>query len=153
MSDEQTKGRGRFNRHWSSSKGHGLWMSVVLRPNVAFSMISKFNLFIALGIRDAIQHFSQDEVKVKWPNDIYIDNGKVCGFLTEMVANNDGIEAIICGIGINLTQQLEDFDESIRHRATSIQLHDKNKLDRYQFLERLLQEIEKDIINFNVTFF
>lgn len=52
-------------------------MSVVLRPNVAFSMISKFNLFIALGIRDAIQHFSQDEVKVKWPNDIYIDNGKV----------------------------------------------------------------------------
>lgn len=76
-------------------------------------------------------------------NDIYIDNGKVCGFLTEMVANNDGIEAIICGIGINLTQQLENFDESIRHRATSIQLHDKNKLDRYQFLERLLQEIEK----------
>ena len=58
-------------------KGQGLWMSVVLRPNVAFSMISKFNLFIALGIRDAIQHFSQDEVKVKWPNDIYIDNGKV----------------------------------------------------------------------------
>ncbi|HDJ6044797.1 TPA: biotin--[acetyl-CoA-carboxylase] ligase, partial [Staphylococcus aureus] len=111
LSDEQTKGRGRFNRHWSSSKGQGLWMSVVLRPNVAFSMISKFNLFIALGIRDAIQHFSQDEVKVKWPNDIYIDNGKVCGFLTEMVANNDGIEAIICGIGINLTQQLEDFDE------------------------------------------
>lgn len=143
LSDEQTKGRGRFNRHWSSSKGQGLWMSVVLRPNVAFSMISKFNLFIALGIRDAIQHFSQDEVKVKWPNDIYIDNGKVCGFLTEMVANNDGIEAIICGIGINLTQQLENFDESIRHRATSVQLHDKNKLDRYQFLERLLQEIEK----------
>ncbi len=65
-----------------------------------------------------------------------------------MVANNDGIEAIICGIGINLTQQLEDFDESIRHRATSIQLHDKNKLDRYQFLEILLEEIEKDIINF-----
>ena len=42
-----------------------------------------------------------------------------------MVANNDGIEAIICGIGINLTQQLDDFDESIRHRATSIQLNDK----------------------------
>ncbi|WP_373602656.1 biotin--[acetyl-CoA-carboxylase] ligase, partial [Escherichia coli] len=85
--------------------------------------------------RDAIQHFSQDEVKVKWPNDIYIDNGKVCGFLTEMVANNDGIEAIICGIGINLTQQLEIFDESIRHRATSVQLHDKNKLDNLKIGE------------------
>ena len=44
LSDEQTKGRGRFNRNWSSSKGKGLWMSVVLRPNVSFAMIPKFNL-------------------------------------------------------------------------------------------------------------
>ncbi|MDU0996806.1 MAG: biotin--[acetyl-CoA-carboxylase] ligase, partial [Staphylococcus lugdunensis] len=69
LSDEQTKGRGRFNRNWSSSKGKGLWMSVVLRPNVPFDMMPKFNLFIALGIRDAIQAFANDEVKIKWPND------------------------------------------------------------------------------------
>ena len=62
LSDEQTEGRGRFNRYWSSSKGKGLWMSLVLRPNVPFSLIPKFNLFIALGIRDAIQHFSKDRV-------------------------------------------------------------------------------------------
>ena len=143
LSDEQTKGRGRFNRHWSSSKGQGLWMSVVLRPNVAFSMISKFNLFIALGIRDAIQHFSQDEVKVKWPNDIYIDNGKVCGFLTEMVANNDGIEAIICGIGINMNHVEDDFNDEIRHIATSMRLHADDKINRYDFLKILLYEINK----------
>ena len=72
LSDEQTEGRGRFNRNWSSSKGKGLWMSLVLRPNVPFAMIPKFNLFIALGIRDAIQQFSNDRVAIKWPNDIYI---------------------------------------------------------------------------------
>lgn len=142
LSDEQTKGRGRFNREWNSSKGKGLWMSVVLRPQVPFSMISTFNLFMALGIRDAIQAFTEDKVMVKWPNDIYIGQGKICGFLTEMVANNDGIEAIICGTGINMTQTTEDFDDSIRHRATSLQLHSDNNIQRYPFLETLLSQIE-----------
>lgn len=143
LSDEQTKGRGRFNRNWSSSKGKGLWMSVVLRPNVSFAMIPKFNLFIALGIRDAIQAFSRDKVEIKWPNDIYINDKKVCGFLTEMVANADAVEAIICGIGINLNHQEEDFSDIIRHRATSIRLHHSEEINRYQFLKRLIEEIEK----------
>ncbi|MDN8848642.1 biotin--[acetyl-CoA-carboxylase] ligase, partial [Staphylococcus aureus] len=85
----------RFNRPWLSTRGKGLWMSVVLRPNVPFDMITKFNLFMALGIRDAIQAFSEAPVSVKWPNDIYINGKKVCGILTEMVANSDGIEAVI----------------------------------------------------------
>jgi len=143
LSDEQTKGRGRFNRNWSSSKGKGLWMSVVLRPNVSFAMIPKFNLFIALGIRDAIQAFSKDKVEIKWPNDIYINDKKVCGFLTEMVANADAVEAIICGIGINLNHQEEDFSDIIRHRATSIRLHYSEEINRYQFLKRLIEGIEK----------
>lgn len=143
LSDEQTKGRGRFNRNWSSSKGKGLWMSVVLRPNVSFAMIPKFNLFIALGIRDATQAFSKDKVEIKWPNDIYINDKKVCGFLTEMVANADAVEAIICGIGINLNHQEEDFSDMIRHRATSIRLHNSEEINRYQFLKRLIEEIEK----------
>ena len=143
LSDEQTKGRGRFNRNWSSSKGKGLWMSVVLRPNFSIAMIPKFNLFIALGIRDAIQAFSKDKVEIKWPNDIYINDKKVCGFLTEMVANADAVEAIICGIGINLNHQEEDFSDMIRHRATSIRLHHSEEINRYQFLKRLIEEIEK----------
>ena len=61
-------------------KEKGLWMSLVLRPDVPFSMIPKFNLFIALGIRDAIQQFSNERVTIKWPNDIYIGNKKICGF-------------------------------------------------------------------------
>ena len=123
LSDEQTEGRGRFNRNWESSKGKGLWMSLVLRPDVPFSMIPKFNLFIALGIRDAIQQFSNERVTIKWPNDIYIGNKKICGFLTEMVANYDAIEAIICGIGINMNHVESDFDEDIKDKATSIRMH------------------------------
>ena len=134
LSDEQTKGRGRFNRNWASSKGKGLWMSLVLRPNVPFSMIPKFNLFVALGIRDAIQSFTNDKVEIKWPNDIYIAI-KSMWFLTEMIANYDSIDAIICGIGINLNHSDSDFSDDIKQRATSIRLHSNNKINRYSFLK------------------
>ena len=134
LSDEQTKGRGRFNRNWASSKGKGLWMSLVLRPNVPFSMIPKFNLFVALGIRDAIQSFTNDKVEIKWPNDIYIADKKYV-VLTEMIANYDSIDAIICGIGINLNHSDSDFSDDIKQRATSIRLHSNNKINRYSFLK------------------
>ncbi|RIN22807.1 biotin--[acetyl-CoA-carboxylase] ligase [Staphylococcus succinus] len=148
LSDEQTKGKGRFNRPWSSSKGKGLWMSIVLRPNVAFDMITKFNLFMALGIRDAIQQFSNEQVEVKWPNDIYIKGQKVCGFLTEMVANSDGIEAVICGIGINMNHLPEDFSEDLSQKATSVRIHASEKINRYYFLQALVNHIEQRYTQF-----
>lgn len=143
LSDEQTKGKGRFNRPWDSSRGKGLWMSIVLRPKVPFEMITKFNLFMALGIRDTMQQFSNESVTIKWPNDIYIDGKKACGFLTEMVANSDGIEAVICGIGINMNHLAEDFQGELQLKATSLRIHANQKIHRYHFLEQLINQIEK----------
>ena len=143
LSDEQTKGKGRFNRPWNSSRGKGLWMSIVLRPKVPFEMITKFNLFMALGIRDTMQQFSKESVTIKWPNDIYIDGKKACGFLTEMVANSDGIEAVICGIGINMNHLAEDFQGELQLKATSLRIHANQKIHRYHFLEQLINQIER----------
>ena len=143
LSDEQTKGKGRFNRPWDSSRGKGLWMSIVLRPKVPFEMITKFNLFMALGIRDTMQQFSKESVTIKWPNDIYIDGKKACGFLTEMVANSDGIEAVICGIGINMNHLAEDFQGELQLKATSLRIHANQKIHRYHFLEQLISQIER----------
>lgn len=148
LSDEQSAGRGRFNRNWDSSKGKGLWMSLVLRPHVPFAMIPKFNLFIALAIRDAIQSFTNDKVEIKWPNDIYIQNKKVCGFLTEMIANYDHIEAIICGVGINMNHESNDFPKEIIEKATSIRQHRDDKLNRYEFLSVLTKHIVKRYLEF-----
>ncbi|EOG9045994.1 biotin--[acetyl-CoA-carboxylase] ligase [Staphylococcus pseudintermedius] len=142
LSDEQTAGKGRFKRVWQSSKGKGLWMSLVLRPDIPFSMLTTFNLFMSLAISEAIQSYSPAKVEIKWPNDIYIEGQKVCGFLTEMVANADGIEAVICGIGINLNHDVEDFDEALQQTATSVNLHYGKNINRYDFLEQLMQRIE-----------
>lgn len=66
---------------------------------------------------------------------------KICGFLTEMVANYDEIEAIICGIGINMNHVESDFDEDIKDKATSIRMHSDSKINRYTFLTALLTQI------------
>ena len=79
LSDEQTKGRGRFNRNWASSKKRLMDVSSIA-SKCTFSMIPKFNLFVALGIRDAIQSFTNDKVEIKWPNDIYIADKKYVVF-------------------------------------------------------------------------
>ncbi|MCS4485448.1 biotin--[acetyl-CoA-carboxylase] ligase [Staphylococcus americanisciuri] len=143
LSDEQTAGKGRFKRRWQSAKGRGIWMTLVLRPNIPFSMLTTFNLFISLAICNTVQQYVDEPVSVKWPNDIYIGDCKVCGFLTEMIANPDGIEAVVCGIGINVNQQLEDFDTSEPIQATSIRLHRDNDVERYTFLHDLLINIEQ----------
>ncbi|MCO4326756.1 MULTISPECIES: biotin--[acetyl-CoA-carboxylase] ligase [Staphylococcus] len=143
ISDTQTEGRGRFKRPWQSSKGKGLWMSLVLRPQISYAMLTTFNLFMSLAIRDAIQAYVDEDVKIKWPNDIYIGEKKICGFLTEMVANADGIEAVICGIGININQTASDWDDEIRQIATSIKIESGQSIERYTFLETLISHIAK----------
>lgn len=142
ISDEQTEGRGRFKRPWQSSKGKGLWMSLVLRPDISYAMLTTFNLFISLAIRDAIQEYVEQAVKIKWPNDIYIGEKKICGFLTEMVANADGIEAVICGIGININQDETDWNPEVRKIATSISLQNSQSINRYAFLKTLMSHIQ-----------
>ncbi|MEB7656782.1 biotin--[acetyl-CoA-carboxylase] ligase [Mammaliicoccus vitulinus] len=143
LSDEQTKGRGRFNREWSSLKSKGLWMSVVLRPDIPIQKMSTFNLFISLAIQEVIEQHYHIQCKIKWPNDIYIGNKKVCGFLTEMIADTDGVNAIICGIGINLNQTQEEFDKVNQSRATSLNIVNGKPIEPYQFLSVLIKAIEQ----------
>lgn len=143
LSDEQTKGRGRFNREWSSLKSKGLWMSVVLRPDIPIQKMSTFNLFISLAIQEVIEQHYHIQCKIKWPNDIYIGNKKVCGFLTEMIADTDGVNAIICGIGINLNQTQEEFDKVNQSRATSLNIENGKPIEPYQFLSVLINAIEQ----------
>ena len=118
VSNEQTEGRGRFNREWLSPKSSGLYMSAVLKPDIELNEIIKFNLFISLAIARAIEKSFNLQTGIKWPNDIYINDKKVCGFLTEVLSENNMIQSIICGIGINLyeTQSVKELNN-----ATSIE--------------------------------
>lgn len=102
VAEEQTEGRGRFDRHWDSPGRRGVYTSLVLRPDIPISDIIRFNLFISLAIAESIDEAFGVETGIKWPNDIYIHGKKVCGFLTEVVSESGVINAIVCGIGINI---------------------------------------------------
>ncbi|WP_414049684.1 biotin--[acetyl-CoA-carboxylase] ligase [Macrococcus animalis] len=143
LSELQTAGRGRFKRPWDSKADKGLWMSLVMHPNISYQQIATFNLFMSIAIAEAIKKVAQLDPKIKWPNDIYINNKKICGFLTEIAGDSDGVHTIICGIGININHTHEDFDEKLRQTATSLKIESKAILNRYTFIETLIESIEQ----------
>ena len=104
---EQTAGRGQANERWISEAGKNLLMSVVFYP----SFISPQHLFqlsktFSLGISDGVKKILGSEVKIKWPNDIYFDDKKLCGMLIENSIRNPSINHTVLGVGLNINQEI-----------------------------------------------
>lgn len=114
IAEAQTKGRGRFNRKWNSSKG-GLWMSIVLKPRVKDT--KKITFIMAITIQKMIKNFFGIDTKVKWPNDILFNGKKLCGILTESVFKDNHTEKMIVGIGLNVNNKLP---LRLRNKAVSL---------------------------------
>ncbi len=119
----QTGGRGRRGRQWISPSGSGIWMSLLLRPQLNPNHASMLTIVAALAVAKAIQKEAQTlgtqvDCQIKWPNDIVVNKKKVCGILTEMSAEMDLIHYVVIGIGINVNTT--EFEESIRDMASSL---------------------------------
>ncbi len=97
---EQTGGRGRRGRHWASPVGN-LYSSTVLRPDCAAPRATELGFVAALAVADIVPAGRQ--VRVKWPNDVMVDGGKVAGILLESSIGQDGrVEHVVAGIGVNV---------------------------------------------------
>ncbi|MGL4818838.1 MAG: biotin--[acetyl-CoA-carboxylase] ligase [Bacilli bacterium] len=120
IAEAQTAGRGRLQRKWDSAPEKGVWMSLVLRPNIPPQRAAQLTLVAAVSVAMALETFSGVSPEIKWPNDILIGGRKVCGILTEMVGDVDRVDALIIGIGVNVTHEPTDFPENIRTLATSV---------------------------------
>ena len=86
IADSQTAGKGRLGRAWSSPGEAGIWMSVLLRPAAAPQDILQITLAAGLAVCKALRLATGVDARIKWPNDIIIDGKKLCGVLTEMLA-------------------------------------------------------------------
>lgn len=129
ISEIQEKGKGRRGRSWSSPKGEGIWMSLLLRPDFPPMQASMMTLLGAMAVADAIKRVTGLSAGIKWPNDIVVGGKKVCGILTEMSAEIDYINYVVIGIGINVNNGA-DFPEEIKKVATSIFLETGEKAPR-----------------------
>lgn len=137
IAEAQTIGRGRLGRSWDSQKGTGIWHSILLKPDITISDLPKITLVAGLAVCRAIGL----DAKIKWPNDVVIGNKKVCGILTEMSAETDRINYVVCGVGINVNT--DSFPAEISEKATSLRIEYGREFERNALIARFLNEFEK----------
>lgn len=144
VSDMQTLGRGRRGRTWLSPSGSSVYMSLLLRPRILPQKSPMLTLVMALAVTSAIEKHTGLETQIKWPNDIVIEGGKVCGILTEMDMEADYIRDVIIGVGINVNQtSSEEFDKDIRDNAVSIRMKSPGIIDRAALTAQIMSCFEK----------
>lgn len=147
ISEEQTTGRGRLGRNFISPKHKGIWMSIILRPDIITENISQITLIGAAAVQSAIMKMGV-KTSIKWPNDIILNSKKVCGILTEMSGEINHINYLIMGIGVNVNLDEEDIPLDLKEKATSIKLESGKSMDRKILLANILNIFEKLYIEF-----
>jgi BirA family transcriptional regulator, biotin operon repressor / biotin---[acetyl-CoA-carboxylase] ligase len=108
--DTQTSGRGRFQRHWVSDKG-GLWLSAVLPVNPASTRVLPFA--VGLAVCDALREFGVNRLRMRWPNDVMVDDRKLAGLLVDQFTPG----LAVAGIGINVFNRPEAADVSLKNHT------------------------------------
>lgn len=139
----QLEGRGRLSRSWISPRGKGIWMSLILKPDLSPDQAPHITAIAAVAIRKALNRATGLDIGIKWPNDIIIDGKKVCGILTEMHADIDRIYYVVVGIGINVNMTQEDLPVELSSTATSLRIALGRNLDRRQLIALIMEEIEE----------
>jgi BirA family biotin operon repressor/biotin-[acetyl-CoA-carboxylase] ligase len=137
---EQTAGRGRNNRAWVSERDAGLYFSIVLRPVIEQKLWPLLTLMSALAVHDALAAACKLQTDIKWPNDLYAGERKLCGILAETVEAEAG-RAVVVGIGINLNDRA--FSEELRGMATSVEAETEGMVDREHLLAMLITALSK----------
>ncbi|MGC8764469.1 MAG: biotin--[acetyl-CoA-carboxylase] ligase [Brevinematia bacterium] len=134
ITDKQTKGRGRFDRVWESSEGKDLTFSLILHPAIEIKYFYNFTIMASLAVYETLKFLPENEkLKIKWPNDLYYENKKLCGILSEMISEEAILKSLIIGVGINVN--------SISRLQNAISLHEitGKELDRHLLLSSFLK--------------
>lgn len=142
VADMQTAGRGRRGRGWVSPSGKDIYMTLMLRPQCRPEKASVLTLVMAVSVLEAIQELLSEPCGIKWPNDIVVNNRKVCGILTEMSAELDGIHYVVIGAGINVNQ--EQMAKEIQDKATSLYIEGRETIKRARLVARVLHYFEEN---------
>ena len=142
IAERQSAGRGRLGRRWFSPTG-GIWLSIILYPQLSPSYIPRITLMTAAAIVKTIERCAQIKAQIKWPNDILINEKKVCGILTEMSAELDMINWVVVGIGINVNVDHWEFPEDIQEKTISLKEFLGKEISRVRLAQIFLEEFEK----------
>lgn len=144
LTDRQTAGRGRRGRVWESPCGSNIYMSILLRPDIAPDRAPMLTLVMACSIVEGINKCMQGkdglDIKIKWPNDIIVNGKKLVGMLTEMNTEIEYINHVTVGIGINVN--VSRFPESLQETATSLYMECGHAVKRAPIIAAAMESLE-----------
>jgi len=145
VADMQTAGKGRRGRKWVSPAGTNIYYTLLLKPQFAPEKASMLTVVMALavaeGLRKTLPLEVAEKVGIKWPNDIVVEGKKVCGILTEMSAEQDYIQYVVIGVGINVFRQ--EFAEELVEKATDLETVCGQRPSRSTLLVAIMSAFEE----------
>lgn len=143
IAGRQSAGRGRLGRRFFSPEEKGIYMSILLRPEIALERAVLITSMAAVAVARAIEHVGGVTAQIKWVNDIFLNKKKVCGILTEAGINAEerSLDYAVLGIGVNAGKM--EFPEELKEIATSVSNECGACVDKEVLIEEILQELEQ----------
>lgn len=140
VAGRQKAGRGRRGRAWESPENTGIFMTLLLRPELLPKQASMLTIVAAMAVAEAVRESCGLAAGIKWPNDIVLNGRKICGILTEMNTEIDTINYVVIGIGINVSNK--HFAEDAAAIATSIALEGGKNISRAALIWEVWRQFE-----------
>ena len=141
IAEEQTAGRGRLDRHWLSPAYENVLLSILFRPKLQATQVFSLTMIASVALVRSIRKITLLNPQIKWPNDIYVENRKIGGILTEFNGDQDGVNFVIVGIGLNVNSDPRLHPE-LEYDATSIKNEIGRAVSRVELVRSILEEIE-----------
>ena len=142
LAEGQTAGRGRLGRRFASPRGKGLYLSLLLRPELPPEALGELPAWAAVAVRRALLRCCGLSAEIKWVNDLLCRGRKLCGIVAEGVLREGRLESVVLGVGINVSGEREDFPPELRETATSVLLETGRAPDRAALAAALLRELD-----------
>lgn len=142
LANRQSAGRGRLGRSFFSPEDKGIYMSILLRPDIELERSVLITSMTAVAVARAIERVSGVAAQIKWVNDIYINQKKVCGILTEAGINAETIRLDYAVVGIGINVGTMEFPEELQEIATSVSNECRQNVTKEALIEEILKELE-----------
>ena len=148
ITDNQKNGKGRLNNEWFMGPGKGLAMSIIYLKTLSIKKATLIPLASGLAIAKTLEDRGF-KPKLKWPNDIILNNKKVGGILCESEIKKNIINSFIIGVGLNVNETVNDFPKDLQYKATSLFIETNNSFQRELISAIITTFLERSIQNFD----
>lgn len=143
IADEQTDGIGTKGRSWYTGKGNNIAMTIILHTKRKINELKDLPIEVAKIVQKSIKELYNYNLEIKEPNDLMLNNKKICGILTQTNTQGEKINYILISMGFNVNETR--FSEEVKDIATSLKNEYEKEFDRKEIISKILENIEKEI--------